>query len=412
MPQGQSAIECYVYFPACLRYRIIRWGYKIVTDSGRQHFTSGFPGFAQRKVAALIEGSGVKINGENPWDIRVHNPALFRRVIIHGSLGLGESYMDRWWECDQVDEFINRLLRTDLADNQKFINHALNWLQSRVFNLQKKPRAFQVGEEHYDAGNDLYRAMLDRRMVYTCGYWANADNLDDAQHDKLNIVCKKMMLSPGMKILDIGCGWGSFAKFAAQEYGVEVVGVTVSREQVELATEQCRGLPVKIHLQDYRDITGRFDGIISLGMFEHVGHKNHREYMRVVKRCLKPDGRFLLHTIGKNNSRTGVDPWISRYIFPNGEIPSLRQINAALEGLMFVEDVHNFGPDYDRTLMAWFENFDAAWASLQGVYSDRFYRMWSYYLKVCAGAFRARNLQLWQIVISNSESFSAYRRPL
>ncbi len=367
----------------------------------------------QQRVKKILNGSGIRINGPNPWDIRVNNPAFFKRVLLRGSLGLGESWMDNWWDCNQLDEMMNRLLRTDLAKSQRFVSHIIPWLHANLFNLQKRSRAFQVGEKHYDAGNDLYRAMLDRRMVYTCGYWARADNLDQAQEEKLDLVCRKLDLAKGMKVLDIGCGWGSFARFAAENYGAAVVGVTVSREQAALGSELCRGLPVEIRLQDYRDVDEKFDAVVSLGMFEHVGHKNYRAYMKVVKNCLHGGARSMLHTIGKNHSTTGVDPWISKYIFPNGEIPSLRQISRACESFMIVEDVHNFGPDYDRTLMAWFRNFDRAWPKLAGDYSERFYRMWKYYLHVCAGAFRARNLQLWQIVLSNSSDAPAfaYRRP-
>ena len=378
-----------------------------------EQFDPDSPGFARQRVEKILDGSGVSINGPNPWDIQVKNPAFFKRILLHGSLGLGESWMDNWWGCNRLDEMMNRLLRTDLASNQRFLSHLMPWVQANLFNLQKQSRAFQVGEKHYDAGNDLYREMLDRRMVYTCGYWAHADNLDDAQKEKLNLVCRKLDLEKGMKVLDIGCGWGSFAKFAAENYGAEVVGVTVSREQVALGAELCRGLPVEIRLQDYRDVDEKFDAIVSLGMFEHVGHKNYRAYMKMIKKCLPDGARAMLHTIGKNDSRAGIDPWISKYIFPNGQIPSLQQIFRACESLMIVEDVHNFGPDYDQTLMAWFRNFDRAWPKLKGKYSDRFYRMWEYYLQVCAGAFRARDLQLWQIVIANSSnpSPSAYRRP-
>ena len=246
-------------------------------------------------------------------------------------------------------------------------------------------RAFHVAEQHFDVGNELYKAMLDERMIYTCGYWARANNLEQTQQHKLDLVCRKLDLRKGMKVLDIGCGWGGFAKFAAQQYGVEVVGITISQAQVDLATEYCRELPIEIRLQDYRALEDKFDAIVSLGMFEHVGHKNYRAYMAIARKCLKNNARFLLHTIGKNSSRPGVDPWIAKYIFPNGETPSMRQISAAIEPYMVIEDVHNFGPDYDLTLMAWFNNFDNAWANLKQNYpgknyTERFYRMWKYYL--------------------------------
>ena len=381
-----------------------------VTEFTSEQFEGNRQSFAQQRVEHLLAGSGVLINGPNPWDIQVKNPAFYKHVMINGSLGLGESYIDGWWDCDRIDETINLILRTPLAENQLFLSNFITWAQAKVFNLQKTSRAFQVGREHYDIGNELYEEMLDDLMVYTCGYWARADNLDDAQRDKLDLVCRKLDISKGMKVLDIGCGWGSFAKFAALEYGAEIVGITISQAQADLANERCRGLPVEIRLQDYRELDEKFDAIVSLGMFEHVGHKNYRTYMEVVRKCLRKNARFLLHTIGKNDSRPGVDPWISKYIFPNGETPSLRQISAALEPLMIIEDVHNFGPDYDKTLMCWFNNFDKAWSRLKYSYSERFYRMWKYYLHVCAGGFRARHMQLWQIVISNGTD-QTYRRP-
>jgi len=312
------------------------------------------PGFLARRLGKLLAGSGVEINGPNPWDPQIHNPAFYKRVLTGGSLGLGESYAEEWWDCAQLDEMYNRMLRSPRIQNRTFIAYLAPRLLSLAANLQSKARSFQVGEAHYDIGNDLYRAMLDARMVYTCGYWRTANNLDDAQQHKLELTCAKLGLQPGMRVLDIGCGWGSFAKYAAKNRGVEVVGVTVSKEQVELGNQLCAGLPVELRLQDYRDVTEQFDAIVSLGMFEHVGHKNYHAYMRVAHRCLKPGGKFLLHTIGKNHSRAGVDPWIAKYIFPNGEIPSLKQISKSLESLMVIEDLHNFGPDYDKTLMAWF----------------------------------------------------------
>lgn len=370
------------------------------------------PGFAQKHIERMLQDTGITLNGPEPWDPAILNPSFFRRVLVNGSLGLGESYVDGWWECDQLDEFMNRILGNRVEEQRIFIKHVISGVLAALLNLQKRSRAFQVGKEHYDIGNDLYRCMLDRRMVYTCGYWAHADNLDDAQRDKLDLVCRKLSVREGMRILDIGCGWGSFAKYAAETYGARVVGVTVSREQVELGTEHCRGLPVELRLQDYREVDEKFDAIVSLGMFEHVGHKNYRTYMNVVRRCLKKGALCLLHTIGKNDSRPGVDPWIGKYIFPNGEIPSLKQIAQSMEPLMHVEDLHNFGPDYDRTLMAWNHNFNRHWNSLKEQYDERFFRVWNYYLKVCAGAFRARNLQLWQIVIANGPSSGVYRRPM
>jgi cyclopropane-fatty-acyl-phospholipid synthase len=242
--------------------------------------------------------------------------------------------------------------------------------------------------------------MLDKRMLYTCGYWAAVDNLDAAQEAKLDLVCRKINLEPGMTVLDLGCGFGSFAKYAAEKFGVQVKGVTVSKEQVQLGAELCQGLPVEIRLEDYREVTGKYDRVISIGIMEHVGYKNYRTYMEKANQCLKDDGIAFIHTIGNNISSTTSNAWITKYIFPNSMLPSIAQIARAMEGLFVMEDWHNFGQHYDKTVMAWHANFEAAWPELKDKYGERFYRMFRYYLLSCAGAFRARNIQLWQIVMT------------
>jgi cyclopropane-fatty-acyl-phospholipid synthase len=361
-------------------------------------------------IEQLLSSADIQINGNRSWDIRVHNEQLYARVLRQGTLGLGEAYMDDWWDAEALDQFIFHAIRGGLEEEiritPQFILYAA---QAALFNLGRKSRAFHIGEAHYDIGNDLYQKMLDKRMVYTCGYWKDADNLDDAQEAKLDLVCKKIGLKAGDRVLDIGCGWGSFAKYAAETYGAAVVGVTVSKEQVALGSRRSAGLPVEIRLQDYRDVNEKFDHIVSLGMFEHVGMKNYATYMDVVRRCLKDDGLFLLHTIGGNRSVRTTDPWIEKYIFPNSMLPSLAQIARASEGRFVIEDIHNFGADYDKTLMAWHKNFTAAWPELKDAYSERFYRMWRYYLLSCAGAFRARFIQLWQIVLSKHGVLPGYR---
>lgn len=360
-------------------------------------------------VEQLLAAADIRINGDRPWDIQVRDDRLYARVLRHGTLGLGEAYMDGWWEAEALDEFVFRAVRADLKERIRFSPALfLHVAEAVFFNLGKKTRAFHIGEAHYDIGNDLYRHMLDRRMTYTCGYWKDADNLDDAQEAKLDLVCKKIGLTAEDRVLDIGCGWGSFAAFAAEKYGARVVGVTVSKEQAALGRTRCAGLPVEIRLQDYRDVDEKFDHIVSLGMFEHVGYKNYRTYMDVARRCLKEDGLFLLHTIGGNISVRSTDPWIQKYIFPNSMLPSLAQIARAAERRFVVEDLHNFGADYDKTLMAWYNNFNAAWPDLSGAYTRRFSRMWRFYLLSCAGMFRARSIQLWQIVLSKRGVLGGY----
>jgi len=242
--------------------------------------------------------------------------------------------------------------------------------------------------------------MLDKRMNYTCGYWKDADNLDAAQEAKLELVCRKIGLEPGMKVLELGCGFGAFAGYAAEKYGVSVTGVTVSKMQVEYGNERYKDLPVELKLMDYRNVEGKFDRVISIGIMEHVGYKNYETYMKVVNKTLKDSGVTFFHTIGRNDSATTVNAWMNKYIFPNGVLPSIEQLAKAMDKYFVIEDLHNFGPDYDKTLMCWYENFENAWDELKVELDERFRRMWRYYLLTSAGGFRARQTQLWQFVMT------------
>lgn len=359
-------------------------------------------------IAQILKPTGIQLNGDQPWDIQVHNENLYTRVLTQGSLGFGEAYMDGWWDCEQMDVMFTKLFKANIERKVVTWRTGLATIKARLRNAQRTSKAFQIGEEHYDAGNNLYQQMLDDRMVYTCGYFKDTDDLGVAQEQKLDLVCKKIGLKNGQTVLDIGCGWGSFAKFAAERYGAHVTGITVSKEQVKLARQMCADLPVEIHLQDYRNTSGSFDHVVSLGMFEHVGYKNYRTFMEVVKSCLKDDGIFLLHTIGGNQSVHTTDRWIEKYIFPNSMLPSIAQIACATEGLFVVEDWHNFGAYYDKTLMHWFHNFQTGWDQIKQHYSERFYRMWTFYLLSCAGTFRARKNQLWQIVLTKNGVSGGY----
>lgn len=367
------------------------------------------PDAQRRKLESLLEPADVRINGNRPWDLRVRDERLYSRILADGTLGVGEAYMDGWWDADALDELVCRAVGAGLEYKLNPWHLIGDVVIARMKNLQKSARAFQIGRHHYDLGNDLFEAMLDSRMIYSCGYWADASTLDAAQTAKLDLVARKLMLEQDMRILDIGCGWGGAARYFAEAYGVEVVGITVSEQQLLLGQEIVAGLPVELRLQDYRELDGTFDRIYSIGMFEHVGHKNYRNYFDVVKRCLDDGGLFLLHTIGTNITRPSVDPWIARYIFPNAELPSARQITSAAEGTLLLEDWHSFGPDYERTLKCWHENFEAAWPELRGNYDERFHRAWRYYLLTSAGSFRARANQLWQIVFSTGTAGDTYR---
>ncbi|EPO6702283.1 cyclopropane fatty acyl phospholipid synthase [Pseudomonas chengduensis] len=363
-----------------------------------------------RLMLELLEKADIRIGGDRPWDLQLNGPGLPERVFAQGNLGLGEAYMEGLWDAPQLDEFFHRLLAAHLDQHVQPLRLIFHGLRTRLVNLQSFRRAWQVGEAHYDLGNDFYAAMLDPRMTYTCGYWNKAATLAEAQEAKLDMICRKLKLEPGMRLLDIGCGWGSLMGFAAEHYGVECIGVTISKEQAAWAKQRYAGLPLEFRLQDYREVEGQFDRIASVGMFEHVGRKNHRTFMEVAHRCLADDGLFLLHTIGKNMRHSTPDPWIDRYIFPNGDLPSAGQIGDAADNLFVVEDLHNFGADYDRTLMAWYENFELSWPRFSDELGERFYRMWRYYLLSCAGAFRARDIQLWQWVMSKEGVPGGYSR--
>ena len=362
----------------------------------------------ENMVKTLLSSAGVGVNGPGDADIQVKHPDFYKRVLRDGALGFGESYMDGWWEVKKMDELMYRILHASLQEKVKTMNNYLHYLEALLLNAGKKSKAFEVGEKHYDIGNELFEKMLDKTMAYSCGYWKDAQNLNDAQKAKLDLICRKLLLKPGMKVLDIGCGWGGFCKYAAENYGVEVVGITVSKEQVEYATNITQGLKVKIMLMDYRDLTNEsfteeenlFDRVVSVGMFEHVGYKNYSTFMQTVQKLLKEDGLFLLHTIGSNQSVVTSDLWSNKYIFPNSHVPSIKQIGGAIENLFVMEDWHSFGAYYDKTLMAWFDNFESNWDQIKSNYDERFYRMWKYYLLSSAGSFRARNVQLWQIVLS------------
>jgi len=365
----------------------------------------------KQTIESLLEGTGIVINGTNPWDLQVHNENFYGRVLREGSVGVGESYMDGWWDCESLDQFFHKIFSANIDNKiKKDLSIWIEFITSHVMNVGKKSKAFEVGQKHYDIGNDLYRNMLDERLVYTCGYWKDAETLQEAQEAKLDLVCKKIGLKKGDRVLDIGSGWGSFMGFAAKKYEVDAVGVTISKEQKALADEKYKGLSVETRLQDYRDLDEQFDHIVSIGMFEHVGYKNYRTYMEVAHKSLKDDGLFLLHTIGGNKSVTTIDPWINKHIFKNAMLPSVKQIAQAVEGLFVIEDWHNFGSDYDKTLMAWYQNFENSWEEIKGNYDERFYRMWKYYLLSCAGSFRARKNQLWQIVLSKKGVPGGYKR--
>ena len=372
---------------------------------------------SRERAETLLAGAGITIDGNNSWDPQILNEGLFDRVFAGGTLALGESYMDGWWDVEDLSEFIFRLFRArSLISLLSGVGVVFQIARSKILNLQSSSRAFEVGKKHYDIGNDLYEKMLGPHLIYSCGYWKDAHTLAEAQEAKLDLICRKIGLKNGDTVLDIGCGWGGFAQFAAEKYGAKVVGITISKEQAEVARKRTAGLPVEIRLQDWRDLGNEsFSHIVSVGMFEHVGPKNYREFMRKVSTILSDDGLFLLHTIGHSKVSRSLERWFNTYIFPNGHLPSITHISRATDRrnlfdkpILTMEDWHSFGADYDKTLTAWYTNFENAWPELKGKYGERFHRMWKYYLLVSAGMFRARYIHLWQIVYSKKGVVGGY----
>jgi cyclopropane-fatty-acyl-phospholipid synthase len=356
---------------------------------------------AQDVLSDLLAVADIHINGNRPWDIAVHNDRFFGRVLASGSLGFGESYMDGWWDCEALDEMCCRAIRAQL--DRRFAFRLPNlWavVSALLVNQQTIRRSRKVGRVHYDLSNDFFEAMLDPNMQYSCALFGDGDDLAAAQLRKLDWICERLRLRPGLRLLDIGCGWGGLARYAARQYGCRVVGITISREQFEYAQRWCRGLDIEIQLGDYREVTGQFDRVVSVGMVEHVGHKNYRTYFRAAADSLGEDGFFLCQGICRNSSAVDADPWIKRYIFPNSMLPSAARLLRAAEGAFVLEDIRNIGANYDPTLLAWNENFQRAWPRFADRYGEQFRRMWRFYLLSCAGAFRARSLQVFSILFS------------
>ena len=350
----------------------------------------------------LLAEADIKINGNRPWDLQVHDDRAYDRMMRDGSIGFGEAFMEGWLDCDRVDQMLFSAFRARLSQKVDARTAVFEAFKSRLNPFGSHARSREIGKKHYDAGNDLFKIMLDPYMIYSCGYWRRAQDLDQAQQDKLAMTCRKLMLEPGMRLLDIGCGWGGLARYAAEHHGVSVVGVTVSEQQLELGREMCADWPIELRYQDYREVPDRFDRVVSVGMFEHVGRQYYPEFFEAFDRCLEPDGIALLHTVGYLKEDV-INPWYDKYIMPGVEFPTVKNIVDAADGHFVVEDLHTWeGAHYDKTLMAWFERFDDGWATLRSAYDDVFYRMWKLYLQGCAAAFRAERMRVWQVVFSKT----------
>lgn len=352
----------------------------------------------------LIDANNSKeMETKRDWDIIVYNYDKLWEGAYNGTLGIGEAFVNKYWDCKSLD-----ILYTELMDMQKIISKLNNKIDT-TNNLQTREKSFEVQNIHYNIDYNFYTKMLGPSMAYSCGYWKNANTLDEAQFNKFKLICEKLELKRTDHVLDIGCGYGSLMLYITQNYGCKCTGVNISKEQLRYAKKLCKDYPITFLECDYRDIPNyKYDKIVSVGFCEHVGYKNYDKFMDVVEKNLKDDGLFLLHTIGGNVSTTCGDAWLDKYIFPNGMLPSISQLSKAMEGKFVMEDWHNFGLDYDKTLMSWYDNYTHAKNNGNIVVSDKFDRIWKYYLLSCAGCFRSRLCQLWQIVLSKSRKQPYY----
>lgn len=375
-------------------------------------------------VKSLLAKAEITINGTKPWDIQIHDVRCYDRFLKDRSLGFGEAYMDGWWDAYTLDETVAKIVQAKIEDQLQFNkNLALYLLKRKMFSPSAQKHSHMDVSRHYDFGHELFEAMLDPDLNYSCGYWKNLGNpqtawkiprnLRKAQQAKLAHVCRKLLLKKGLRILDIGCGWGNVLAYATTHFGVRATGVTLSKRQASYIKNHMKGHAIKILSEDFREIEHvLYDRIVSIEMIEHLTYRYYALYFKKVASLLKSDGVFLLQTIGANKTKYANDPWVEKYIFPNTHIPSLAQIAKEVENLFVVEEVENFGAYYYPTLMSWFRNFHKNWKRLAIMnnekYNDRFYRMWKFYLLASAGCFKAGKLQLWQIVFSKRNTLGVY----
>ncbi|MAS24345.1 MAG: class I SAM-dependent methyltransferase [Aestuariibacter sp.] len=349
-------------------------------------------------------------------DLQINHWAVIDRLITHGDVGFGEDYMAGKWTTSNLLGLM-RVAAANLAVLDRYFHtnlwlKLLCWCKHRLlFNTLKRSR--QNVHEHYDLGNDFYALWLDKSMTYSCGlFGGNSDlSLFDAQKAKYNRILQRLSPSPGDHIVEIGCGWGRFMEAAAQ-HGCQVTGVTLSDEQAKYAKERLKNANMsaitEVRLQDYRELSGTFDGLVSIGMFEHVGESYWPTYMKDVHAFLKPGGKAVIQTITIAEERfkeyrDGSD-FLREHIFPGGMLPSRQRFEAVAQGAgLRVNDVFEFGIDYAITLERWLSNFDMNLEAVRALgYSDSFIRKWQFYLASCAGMFRAGMINVMQVEMINN----------
>jgi cyclopropane-fatty-acyl-phospholipid synthase len=372
------------------------------------------PENAELAVRKLVEVAGVPDTVFN--HLNVSDDSVWYDIITKANLGIAEGYMHGKIDVDPLPLFLSLLNDTSIGTRRKEKFDVLGMVIGAIeaptqmmgwlFNLQTKELSSRVTKQHYDAGNDLYEVMLGPSMSYTCAYWKDAENLDQAQEAKFNLIMRKLELQPGMKVADLGMGWGTAAAYMHKHGKVNVTGVSLSEKQVEWAQNNLVKDGLRFIWSDYRehcedpDIVGTYDRIYSIGMFEHIGPKNYEPFFKCIKALLKPDGLAVVHTIGEPDFVAASDQFLEKYIFPGAVIPTLPMATKAFEHHFILEDFQNFGHDYSKTLAAWHVNSLKFFRENPNAYSPEFQRMWEYYLKMCEALFELRINQLWHFVLS------------
>lgn len=372
-----------------------------------------FTSLCKAGVSYLFQRAGIVVGK----DIIVADDSFYYDVAVKGSLGLGEGFVSGKWTTPDLVSTIRKLSDSPLLTKVQYWLgwlYPLQWLKSLVLLVlgQTRAEAREVGSQHYDLSTAMYENMLGKPMIYSCGYWKGVDTLEDAQNQKMDLLCRKLQLKPGQSVLEIGCGWGDFAIYMANNYGVTVVGLTISENQRLTAEKRAKlaGVEDKVVflLEDYRDHTLKYDRIVSVGMLEHVSSSMLSTYFQQVHDLLLTGGLAVIHSITKKQSTSIRDPWISKYIFPNSAIPSNSSWVSALNHVALeIEDVQNIGPDYAKTLHAWYDRY----TRFCDMVSSENGRMWQFYLNCCEAQFLSRNLNVWQMVLSKQrlERYDASR---
>jgi cyclopropane-fatty-acyl-phospholipid synthase len=353
----------------------------------------------KKAVERILSTVDVRIGGSRPFDMQVHSDLFYKRVLLEGSVGLGESYMDGLWDCADLEELVFRFVESGIERRFRLLPGFVT-MNALGHLVNRQPRS--LGERtsrHYNTDNDLFASFLGKYKNYSCAFYEEGDDLDTAQLKKMDLICDELCLRPGENVLDIGGGWGEIAKHMASR-GCRITSINIADEQMRAAREHCKGASVDVVKCDYRDVAGTFDKIAIIAMMSHVGHKNHRPLFETVHRHLAPDGLVFVDTVGSAVSLQNGNPWIDKYIFPGIVFPSIQQISRAVEGLFVIEAVRNFGASYVKTLRAWNANLRRAWPRLSHRHDERTRRMFEFFFLTVAGFFRARDFQNWYVVLS------------